>query len=127
MTVNTLYPLLTAWLNGSLRAAWNTERDTLRRDDPKLLPWVVDHEAAARLSAHITQEMERLTTDVFHLRNQYRFDATRHTDEVIEFHNTLRSPLRKSYRQSLADISGNGQIWTDELRYLKSLEADNDN
>lgn len=119
-TLNTTYPLLTSWLNNDLRAAWNTERDALRHDDPKLLPWVVDHEAAARLSAHITQEMERLTTDVWRQRNPHRFDATPCT-EVIEFHDELRRPDRKSYRHILADISGNGQVWTDEGRYLESV------
>jgi hypothetical protein len=129
MTSNTLkqrYPLLTAWLNGTLREAWNIEREALRRDDPKLLPFVLDYEAAVRLSAHITQEMERLTTDVWRQRNPHRFDATP-CAEVIEFHETLRRPDRKSYRHILADISGNGQVWLDEERYLASLEANDAN
>jgi hypothetical protein len=121
MTLNTTYPLLSAWLNGTLRAAWNTERDTLKRDDPKLLPWVVDHEAAARLSAHITQEMERLTTIVWWLRNSHRFDATPYIDDVIKFHDTMRSPDCKSYRHILADMSGNRDVWIDEERYLESI------
>lgn len=121
MTLKQRYPLLTAWLNDELRAAWNAEREALRREDPKLLPFVLDYEAAARLSAHITQEMERLSTDVFHLRKQYRFDTTPHSDEVIEFHDALRRPDRKSYRHVLADISGNGQVWAEEERYLESI------
>lgn len=120
-TLTTTYPLLTSWLNNDLRTAWNTEREALMHDDPKLLSWVVDHEAAARLSAHITQEMERLTTAVWRLRNSHRFDATLYTDEVVVFHDELRRPDRKSYRGILQDISGNGQVWIDEERYLESV------
>ena len=95
------YPLLTAWFNNDLRAAWIAERDALKREDPKLLPFVLDHEGAARTAAHLSQEMERLATDVWRLRNQHRLDAVPYTDEVIEFYDELRSPLRKSYRHEI--------------------------
>jgi hypothetical protein len=127
MTLNTQYPLLSAWLSGDLRPAWMAERDALKREDPKLLPFVLDYEAAARLSAHITQEMERLTTDVWRQRNPRHFDATP-CAEVIEFHDALRRPDRKSYRDILSDISGNPQVMIDEWRYLaSSLEVSNAN
>jgi predicted ATP-grasp superfamily ATP-dependent carboligase len=121
MTLNTTYPLLTAWLNNDLRDAWVAERDALRREDSKLLIAVADMEAAARLSAHITQEMERLTTDCWRLRTHHRFEVPPYTDEVIEFHDVLRCPDRKSYRDILSNISDNQQVWIDEERYLASI------
>lgn len=121
MTLKTTYPLLTAWLNNELRAAWNTEREALRQQDPKLLVSVAGLEAAARLSAHITQEMERLSTDCHHLRLQHRFDQPTHTNEVIEFHNDLRNGSLRSYRDILSDISGNQHVWAEEERYLESI------
>lgn len=121
MNMNTRYPLLSAWLNDGLRSAWIAERGALRREDPKLLVSVAGMEAAARVSARLTQEMERLTTDVWRLRNQHRFDAAPYIDEVIGFHDALRRPDRKSYRDILGAISGNQHVWAEEERYLKSV------
>jgi hypothetical protein len=126
MTLNTQYPLLTAWLNNDLRPAWIAQRDALRREDPKLLIAVAGMEAAARLSAHITQEMERLSTDVWRQRNPRHFDATPCT-EVMEFHDALRRTDRKSYRDILSAISGNPQVMIEEWRYLASLEVSDAN
>jgi hypothetical protein len=120
MTVNTLYPLLTAWLNGTLRAAWNTERDALKRDDPKLLQWVVDHEAAARVSARLSMEENRLRLAARHLAWKHRSDPS-YCDEVIEFYDALQDDALKGYRGILQDLSGNRSLIADEIRYMETM------
>ena len=121
MPMNTKYPLLTAWLNGRLREAWISEREALKRNDPKLLPWVLDHEAAARLSAHISMEQEQLETDTRRRTREHRSDSN-YSDDLTEFYDALHcNDDLKSFLGILQDISGNRSLIADEIRYTESL------
>jgi hypothetical protein len=111
------YPLLTAWLEGHLYEVWQEECNKLKRDDPKLLDWVVRYEAAARVSAHISQEEDRVSWRAKQSVRDHRHEPN-YTDAVIEFNDALQD--LRSYRDILRDISGNPQIMIDEWRYLES-------
>jgi hypothetical protein len=112
------YPLLKAWQQGQLKEVWEKECAALKQQDPKLLDWVVGYEAAARASAHISQEEQRLAWAAKRSAHQHRHDPN-YTDDVIEFHDALQD--LRSYREQLQDISGNPQIMIDEWRYLESV------
>lgn len=114
------YPLLHAWQSGQLRPVWLQERDLMLKEDPKLLDWVADFGAAACVSARITAEYETLRGEAKRraLRCGYEPD---YTDEIIEFYDTLQDDHLVHYRSVLQDISGNPQIWLDELRVEQSL------
>lgn len=118
--IETTYPLLTAWHQGKLREVWNQERERMKTDDPKLLDWVADYEAAARVSAHITLEYAWISRKVKQIAWDYKSDSF-YSDIWTDFYDILQDDSLESYRGILQKISGNRNLMADEIQYSSSV------